>query len=49
MIEICPGSRETVSKRAGHVGAIFIGAVLFFTGISRGDAETSLQYLHLSK
>jgi len=43
MTEICPGSRETFSKRAGHVGTMVIGAVLFITGISRGDAETSLQ------
>ena len=49
MSEICPGSRETFSKRAGHVGTVVIRAVLLVTGISRGDAETSLQCLHLSK
>lgn len=43
MTEICPGSRETFSKRVGHVGTMVIEAVLFITGISRGDAETSLQ------
>lgn len=49
MTEIRPGGRETFSKQAGQVGTTVIGAVLLVTGISRGDAETSLQYLHLSK
>lgn len=49
MTEICPGGRETFSKRAGQAGTMVIGAVLLVTGISRGDAETTIQYLHLSK
>lgn len=40
MTETYPGSRETVSKWAGHMSTMVSGAVLLVTGIPRGDADT---------